>query len=217
MRKIGGSGSGSGSSMGRGCLIPVFISTLHLTYILYQWVTKVYCQNKCCRGRTRFQTSDWARAWLHEWMSVGIEVSERQCHWVWECINDGRGNAWMIIRVNDNDWVGECKWQWIWFNESSYTLARWRGYSDRFVWLSRILTMITSLKMVGEIPRYIATFHGLPSLPSAAYMRRWIGPSLVQMMTCRLFGAKPLSKLVLGYFQLDHWELILEKYSNTKL
>ena len=39
--------------------------------------------------------------------------------------------------------------------------------------------------------------------PSAAYMRQWIGPALVQIMDCRLFGAKPLSKPMLGYCQMD--------------
>ena len=39
---------------------------------------------------------------------------------------------------------------------------------------------------------------------SAAYMRQWIGSVLVQIMACRLFGAKALSKPVLGYCQLDH-------------
>ena len=32
---------------------------------------------------------------------------------------------------------------------------------------------------------------------SAAYMRQWIGSALVQIMACRLFGAKPLSKPIL--------------------
>ena len=35
------------------------------------------------------------------------------------------------------------------------------------------------------------------SPPSATYMRQWIGSALVQIMVCRLFGAK------LGYCQLD--------------
>ena len=39
--------------------------------------------------------------------------------------------------------------------------------------------------------------------PSAAYMRLGIGSALVQIMACRLFGAKPLSKPMLGYCQLD--------------
>ena len=39
-------------------------------------------------------------------------------------------------------------------------------------------------------------------LPSAAYMRQWIGSALVQIMACRLFGAKPLSKKMLRFCQL---------------
>ena len=38
---------------------------------------------------------------------------------------------------------------------------------------------------------------------SVAYKRQWIGSELVQIMACRLFGAKPLSKPMLGYCQLD--------------
>ena len=41
------------------------------------------------------------------------------------------------------------------------------------------------------------------SPPSAAYMRQWIGSALVQIMACRLFSAKPLSKPMLSYCQLD--------------
>ena len=47
--------------------------------------------------------------------------------------------------------------------------------------------------------------------PSAAYMRQWIGSALVQVMACRLFGAKPLHAPMLGYLQLDPWEQILVK------
>ena len=41
------------------------------------------------------------------------------------------------------------------------------------------------------------------SPPSAEYMRQWIGSALLQIMACRLFGTKPLSKPMLGYCQLD--------------
>ena len=41
------------------------------------------------------------------------------------------------------------------------------------------------------------------SPPSAAYMRQWIRSALVQIMACRLFAAKPLSKPMLLYGQLD--------------
>ena len=40
------------------------------------------------------------------------------------------------------------------------------------------------------------------SPPITAYMRRWTGSAFVQKMACCLFGAKPLSKPMLGYCQL---------------
>ena len=42
--------------------------------------------------------------------------------------------------------------------------------------------------------------------PSAAYMRKQPMISLVQIMACRLFGAKPLSEPMLDYCQLEPWE-----------
>ena len=36
-------------------------------------------------------------------------------------------------------------------------------------------------------------------LPSATYMQQWIGSALVQIMACRLFGAKPLSQQMKRY------------------
>ena len=38
---------------------------------------------------------------------------------------------------------------------------------------------------------------------SAAYMRRWTGSALVQVMACHLFGAKPLPWPILTYSQFD--------------
>ena len=49
------------------------------------------------------------------------------------------------------------------------------------------------------------------SPPSAAYMRQWTGPSLVQVMACRLIGAKPLPEPILSFCQLDSWEQISVK------
>ena len=40
-------------------------------------------------------------------------------------------------------------------------------------------------------------------LPSATNIRWWIRSALVQIMACRLFGTKPLSKPMPGYSQLD--------------
>ena len=42
------------------------------------------------------------------------------------------------------------------------------------------------------------------STPSAAYMHQWTGSALVQVMACRLFGAKPLPEPMLTYCRLDH-------------
>ena len=44
-----------------------------------------------------------------------------------------------------------------------------------------------------------SVYVGYSSSPSAAYMRQRISSALVQVMACRLFGAKPLSKPMLGY------------------
>ena len=48
--------------------------------------------------------------------------------------------------------------------------------------------------------------------PSAAYMRQWIWSALVRIIACRLFGAKPLSKPILGYCQLDSEEQTSVKF-----
>ena len=62
---------------------------------------------------------------------------------------------------------------------------------------------------------YSVAFNSSP--PSYTYMRQWIGSTLVQIMACRLFGAKPLYEPMLGYCQLDpirpQWNL----NQNTKL
>ena len=55
--------------------------------------------------------------------------------------------------------------------------------------------------------------------PSAAYMRQWTGSALVRVMTCRLFGAKPLPEQMLAYCQLNSWEELsvkLELYNSIQ-
>ena len=49
-----------------------------------------------------------------------------------------------------------------------------------------------------------AYFNSSP--PGAAYMRQWTGSALVQIMACRLVGAKPLPGPMLEYCQLDPCE-----------
>ena len=44
------------------------------------------------------------------------------------------------------------------------------------------------------------------SPPNATYMRQWTGSALVQVMACRLFGARPLPELMPSNCRLDPWE-----------
>ena len=47
---------------------------------------------------------------------------------------------------------------------------------------------------------------------------KWTGSSLVQVMACHLFGAKPLPERMLAYYQLDPWEQLKGNLNqNTKL
>ena len=45
-------------------------------------------------------------------------------------------------------------------------------------------------------------------------MRQWTGPALVQIMACRLFGAKPLPEIMLVYCQLHSWKQISVKFES---
>ena len=58
----------------------------------------------------------------------------------------------------------------------------------------------------------IMLFNSSP--PSATYMCQRTGPSLVQVMACRLFGAKPLPEPKLVYCQLDPWEQVSVKFES---
>ena len=42
--------------------------------------------------------------------------------------------------------------------------------------------------------------------PTAAYMRPWSGSALVQVMACRLLGAKALPEPMLAYCQLNKFQ-----------
>ena len=52
------------------------------------------------------------------------------------------------------------------------------------------------------------------SPPSAAYMRQCRGSALVQIMACRLYGAEPLSKPMMGYCELDPYEQTSVKFQS---
>ena len=64
-----------------------------------------------------------------------------------------------------------------------------------------------------EIPHLLRSkINSTPT--SAAFMRQWTGSSLVQVMACRLFGAKPLPEPVWIYCQLDSWEQVSVKFES---
>ena len=63
---------------------------------------------------------------------------------------------------------------------------------------------------VWTIPSVCVTFNSSPS--SATYMRQWTRSTLVQVMVCCLFGAKPLPEPMLAYCQLDSWEQTSVKF-----
>ena len=50
------------------------------------------------------------------------------------------------------------------------------------------------------------------SPPNAIYMCQWTESALVSVMTCRLFGAKPLPEPMLVYCQMDSWEQTSVKF-----
>ena len=75
-------------------------------------------------------------------------------------------------------------------------IMAWRRPGDKPFSVPVMVSLLTHICV--SRPQWVNS-----SLPSAAYMRQWIGSALVQIMACRLFGAKPLSKPISHYFQLD--------------
>ena len=83
-----------------------------------------------------------------------------------------------------------------WVNITSWYrgLLLWEDrYTNNMETKARVAHLLTSCKH--------SLFNSSP--PSDIYMCQWIGLVLVQIMACRLFGAKPLSEPMLGYCQLD--------------
>ena len=46
------------------------------------------------------------------------------------------------------------------------------------------------------------------------YLGQWTGSALLQIMACRLFGAKPLPEAMLAYCKLGHKEQISVKFES---
>ena len=113
----------------------------------------------------------------------------------WKCINFyydftkvcSQGSNWQYSSIGSDNGAGQ---------ETSHYLNQW--------WLVywRIYICVTRPQWVNS------------SSPNAAYMRQWIGSSLVQVMACHLFGAKLLREPVLAYWQLHSWRQISVKFES---
>ena len=97
-----------------------------------------------------------------------------------------------------------------WFETLSRPL--WR-HSNVWYWRIDLLSINNGYSWKEVIcVLIICTINSSP--PSAAYMSQWTGSSLVQVMACRLFDAKPLPEPMLPYCQLVSWEHILVKFED---
>ena len=86
-----------------------------------------------------------------------------------------------------------------WCNEPGHQQqCNWPSFCGIFCWPHKKVDLV----FMKYLPAPTKRVNSSP--PSAAYMHQWIGSALVQIMACRLFGAKPLSKTMLAYCQLDY-------------
>ena len=100
-----------------------------------------------------------------------------------------------------------------WFLSMLYTVtlhkcrvaSNYWQLNNLFNWLFRLTIMKTT----------ILGFNHLR--PRDAYMRQENKPSLVQIMACRLVGAKPLSEPKMEFCQLNTWESKFKHFHSTKL
>ena len=98
-----------------------------------------------------------------------------------------------------------------WSVNSSHK-GQWRGalmFSLICAWINGWVNN----REAGDLRRHRAHFDFVNSSPPcAAYLRQWTGSALAQVMTCRLFGAKPLPEPLVVYCKLDSWEQISVKF-----
>ena len=132
--------------------------------------------------------------------------------------------AWsfdVFFDMHLNKRLSKQSWGW-WFETPSCSLIRHRnGFCTNMGldlgqccawWCQDIssqsvdydVTITVSGVVQQTINKYGTVDSGFNSFPpSATYMCQWIRSTLVQIMGCRLLGAKPLSKPMLGYCHLD--------------
>ena len=104
---------------------------------------------------------------------------------------------------------------------SRWLKMSWQKIGTRPSAITLLALLRLQCHMIISRNMYMALYLFNSSPPSAPYMSKWIESALTQKMACRLFGAKPLSKPMLGYCQLDPWEqtsvkLLLHKTFNSR-
>ena len=102
--------------------------------------------------------------------------------------------------------------------------SRWQIFRQNYISASVYLKVydisvtLIFIAPLGSLSQwwFVAYHTGIDYLipPSAAYMRQWNGSSLVQVMACRLFGAKPLPEPMLPYCLLNSWEQTPVKFKS---
>ena len=79
-----------------------------------------------------------------------------------------------------------------------------------FLWSAPWINGWVNNREAGDLRRHrahyvviVTFFHSLRAQPSVTYMRQRIGSALVQILSCRIYGAKQLSKPMLGQYRLE--------------
>ena len=104
-------------------------------------------------------------------------------HWLMHRMSIIRTKCWNIVNLT----LRNNKLQWN-LNQNSHIFIQENSFENIACEMAAILSW----------PHCVN-----PLRLSEAYMCQWTRPSLVQIMACRVFGAKPLSEPIVYYCQLD--------------
>ena len=98
-------------------------------------------------------------------------------------------SLWCIDHYRVGSTFCTCHTSHIWCHTVYQNISGLFIFETKRMWCVRCWSKINR----NTILMYLYPWLTHPPL-SASYMRQWIGSALVQIMACRLFGAKPLSK-----------------------
>ena len=169
-------------------------------------VTRSFDVSFDLRPNKRLSTKSWGwwfetpscSSWRHR---NGMTHIWRKCcifHWIWGNKTKRKNKILLSIHhftyrnLHKTDLIHNYSW-----NEICVQRREHRGcfkYMPVKIKYNQGLLCITFGLIISPLLTHI------PS--SAAYVRQWTGSALVKILTCRPFGAKSLSKSVLGYCQL---------------